>query len=122
MYIFVYGTLKKGEPSHHLLNGSHLISSTRTKEHFTMLDLGCFPGVLKGNIPDEPSTPIQGEVYDADQLTLEKLDAYEGNWYFREEVELETGITALMYFLWKIPPMEYRVIPDGRWLLYKMGK
>ncbi|SFM24718.1 gamma-glutamylcyclotransferase family protein [Methanolobus profundi] len=115
MYIFVYGTLKRSDPNHFLLKGSEFICSTRTKISYTMLDLGRFPGVIKDEVPKATSSPIYGEVYDIDQQTLEKLDAYEGSWYFREEVELETGLKALMYFLRKIPPLEYHVITDGNW-------
>ncbi|WP_340818470.1 gamma-glutamylcyclotransferase family protein [Methanolobus sp. WCC4] len=115
MYIFVYGTLKKDSTNHYLLNGSEFICSTGTKESYTMLDMGQFPGVLKDELPEGHSASIQGEVYDVNEQTLGKLDTYEGDWYFREEVELEAGVTALMYFLRKIPPLDYRIVPEGNW-------
>lgn len=114
MYIFVYGTLKKGEPNHYLLSGSEFICPTETKEKYTMLDMGRFPGVLKEDFSDR-SVSIKGEIYDVDEKTLRNLDTYEGDWYFREEVELKAEITALMYFLRKIPPLEYEIVPDGNW-------
>ena len=56
-----------------------------------------------------------GEVYEIDENTLKDLDEYEGEWYFREEVRLENGLSALIYFLKKIPPVNYKVITDGNW-------
>lgn len=113
MYIFVYGTLKRGDPNHQFLNSSEFICTTRTMKKYTMLNLGPFPGVLKNESASTSS--IQGEVYDITAQTLETLDSYEGDWYFREEVELEAGITALMYFLRKIPAVNYDIIRDGNW-------
>jgi gamma-glutamylcyclotransferase (GGCT)/AIG2-like uncharacterized protein YtfP len=116
MYIFVYGTLKKRGPNHQLLNGSEYICTTRTIEKYTMLDLGLFPGVLKDEGSSQsPISFIHGEVYYITPQTLNVLDNYEGEWYFREEVELEAGTTAMMYFLRKIPPIDYEIIPEGNW-------
>lgn len=114
MYIFVYGTLKKGDPNHFRLNGSEYICTTRTAERYTMLDLGAFPGVIKDEI-EHTASFINGEVYSITPQTLENLDCYEGEWYFREEVKLDNGTMALMYFLRKIPPVDYEIIPDGNW-------
>ncbi len=116
MYIFVYGTLKKGDSNHQLLDGSEYICTTRTIGKYTMLDLGLFPGVLKDERSSRSSASfIHGEVYDITPHTLEALDNYEGEWYFREEIELEFGIEALIYFLKKIPAIDYDIIPNGNW-------
>ncbi|SDF95652.1 Uncharacterized conserved protein YtfP, gamma-glutamylcyclotransferase (GGCT)/AIG2-like family [Methanolobus vulcani] len=116
MRIFVYGTLKKGDPNHALLDGSHFVCTTRTTDNYIMVDLGAFPGVLKPeDISQMPLSTIMGEVYEINEKTLEDLDYYEGEWYYREEVRLECGFSALMYFLKKIPPMNYKVITDGNW-------
>lgn len=116
MYIFVYGTLKRGDPNHQRLKGSEYVCTTRTKESYAMLDLGPFPGVLKAECsPQLQASPIHGEVYHINSQTLEALDSYEGEWYFREEVQLEGRFTALMYFLRQLPVGNYTVIPDGNW-------
>ncbi|TGC09171.1 gamma-glutamylcyclotransferase family protein [Methanolobus halotolerans] len=113
MYIFVYGSLKKGFSNHNLLQSSEFICKTRTQEEFAMIDLNMFPGVIKG----KKVSRIQGEVYELDSNTLEQIDMYEGEWYSRESVELEAGFRAQIYFLIKYPrysegPM---VISEGNW-------
>lgn len=115
MHIFVYGTLKKENTKHQLLNASKYICTTRTAEKYTMIDLGRFPGVLKDEITSRSSSSIYGEVYDITPQTLEILDHYEGEWYFREEVGLENGIKSLMYFLKNVPAINYEIIPNGNW-------
>jgi gamma-glutamylcyclotransferase (GGCT)/AIG2-like uncharacterized protein YtfP len=116
MNIFVYGTLKKGDQNHELLDSSRFLCTTQTTESYVMLDFGAFPGVLKPeNISQMPVSTIKGEVYEISKNTLEKLDIYEGEWYFREEIMLENGLSALMYFLKKIPPVNYKIITDGNW-------
>ncbi|QLC49816.1 gamma-glutamylcyclotransferase [Methanolobus zinderi] len=113
MYVFVYGTLKKGFPSHELLENSEFICETRTQDEFAMVDLNLFPGVIK----DKKISPIQGEIYDVDTNTLRQIDMYEGKWYSREEVELESGFTAQMYFLIEYPfdLKDIRIIDNGVW-------
>ncbi|WP_406657529.1 gamma-glutamylcyclotransferase family protein [Methanolobus sp. ZRKC2] len=113
MYVFVYGSLKRGFSNHHLMESSKFICSTRTLEKFAMIDLDSFPGVIK----EKKVSPIHGEVYDLDTNTLEQIDAYEGKWYSREDVELEAGLTAQMYFLVKYPrdTENLQVISKGFW-------
>ena len=116
MNIFVYGTLKKGDPNHALLDSSRFLCTTQTTESYVMLDFGAFPGVLKPeDISQMPVSPIKGEIYEISEQKLEELDLYEGDWYFRESVMLENGLSALMYFLKKIPPVNYKIITDGHW-------
>ncbi|WP_407356115.1 gamma-glutamylcyclotransferase [Methanolobus sp. WCC5] len=125
MYLFVYGTLKAGNTIHQLLKDSEYIGTARTAEKFIMLDLGSFPGVLKDTEEEKNdkrrltphiSTFIYGEVYKITPETLEALDRYEGEWYFREEVQLGSGMKALMYILRKRPVADFPVIRQGRWL------
>lgn len=113
MHIFVYGSLKRGFSKHQLMEGSELICRTRTREYFAMIDLHYFPGVLR----DSQVSPIYGEVYDINSELLGKLDDYEGDWYYREHVELESGFIAWMYFLRKVPcSMEkYATVTEGVW-------
>ncbi|WP_321428774.1 gamma-glutamylcyclotransferase family protein [uncultured Methanolobus sp.] len=117
MYLFVYGTLRKGDPNHAHLKDSHFLCSTQTAGKYVMIDLGAFPGVLKHeDISQMPVSAIMGEVYDISEETLEKLDRYEGEWYYREEIRLENGLAALMYFLKKIPLPNYKTVTDGNWI------
>lgn len=116
MYIFVYGTLKKDENNHFRLCSPQFICSTGTSEKYVMIDLGDFPGVLRQqNAPGFTAVQIVGEVYDIPEKNLEELDTYEGEWYIREEIQLEKGIYALMYFLREMPGISYKVLKSGNW-------
>jgi len=114
MYIFVYGTLMRDCVSHDLMENALFICKARTSQKYLMLDLGPFPGVLQ----NKNASFINGEIYNIDEQLLSKLDDYEGNWYFRSEVELDNGMTAQMYFLKEIPSTVKEtsfVIPSGIW-------
>lgn len=115
MYIFVYGTLKRGCSKHLLMKGANFICQTHTKECFAMLDMGSFPGVIK----DRKVSRIHGELYSANgetgEILLERLDHYEGSWYSREIIELGNGIEAWMYFLKGLPRTQYTIVTEGEW-------
>ncbi len=94
-FVFVYGTLKKGERNHHLLQGCK-----GTKALAPGMRVHCGPGypyAIRGE-----GTAI-GELYEVDEQTLKRLDELEGHpeYYRREltEVVLEDGkeLTAWIY-------------------------
>jgi gamma-glutamylcyclotransferase (GGCT)/AIG2-like uncharacterized protein YtfP len=109
--VFVYGTLKKGHGNHRLLEGSKLLGNVITKPMFTMVSLGGFPGVLL-----EGSTPIVGEVYEVDEVTMQHLDYLEGypNFYDRTQIHTEHG-SAWMYFLGPTYKDSHDIVEDGDW-------
>jgi len=113
MYVFVYGSLKKGFFNHQVIENPKFICKTHTKECYKMLDLQSFPGVTK----EEKLSVIHGEVYNVDNITLELLDKFEGNWYLREAVELDAGFSAQMYFLKLLPEnLNYhQTVDTGIW-------
>lgn len=113
MYIFVYGTLKRGCPNCNLLKDTGYISGIYTANNYTMLDFCIFPGVLEGN-----TSQIYGELYDIDSDTLESVDKFEGEWFCRDVIRLENGVSAFMYFLVKIPKAfqnNYSIVENGNW-------
>ena len=83
--VFVYGTLKQGFSNHYYLSGSKFLGTGRTKEKYAMYVSG-IPFVIMS----EPISPIQGELYQVDDITLAKLDSLEGHpgWYRREKVDV----------------------------------
>ena len=113
MYVFVYGSLKRGFPNHRLIERSKFICNTQTSECYAMLDLHDFPGVVK----ERKISNIKGEVYDLEDTAVKRLDEFEGNWYSRESVDLDAGFSADMYFLKCMPsnPAFNRIIEDGIW-------
>ncbi|MEA1984127.1 MAG: gamma-glutamylcyclotransferase family protein [Euryarchaeota archaeon] len=114
MYLFVYGTLKKGGRNHGLLMDARHVCTTRTSDRYCLLDLSSFPGAMK----TPAYSQIKGEVYEIDETILGRVDQLEGKWFFRQEVPLECNMPALIFFLnEKIISIadNYRVMSGGIW-------
>lgn len=95
--VFVYGTLKKGFPNHHVLKNADFVGkATTTGGGFAMATNGFYPAVWRGAGPAN----VQGEVYEVSSLTLGRLDILEGHpgFYRREPVETTQGQVE-MYLL-----------------------
>ncbi len=109
--LFVYGTLRAGQPAHNLLAGQPFLAHTRTVTGYALLDLGDYPAMISA---DEGT--VVGEVYDIDADTLKKLDAYEGfpTLYCRVEVPLVDGSRAHAYQL--VGARNSPRIAGGDWL------
>ena len=114
--VFVYGTLRTGEPNHRLLHGYKPVATLRTAPTFELVNLGAFPGMTRGG-----STAVVGEVYEVRAETLVDLDRLEGhpNFYRREAIELEDGREVSAYLLRPADARGYRPIPSGDWLQRK---
>ncbi|NP_001083029.1 gamma-glutamylaminecyclotransferase C [Danio rerio] len=94
-HVFVYGSLKKGQPNHHeLLNSNNgqaeFITCAQTKEPYPLVI------ATKHNIPFLLNVPgsgkqVSGEIYSVDQKMLEFLDWFEKcpDWYQRTSIQLE---------------------------------
>ena len=67
--VFVYGTLRAGEPNHYLLDNHDLVTRARTEAAFELVSLGAFPAMIAGG-----ATAVVGEVYEIDPVTLAALD------------------------------------------------
>lgn len=72
MRIFVYGTLLRGERYHEVLGGAALVSEGRTLPGYRLVDLGEYPGLVRGG-----EGSVVGEVYAVDAPTLAALDHLE---------------------------------------------
>ncbi|XP_048517875.1 putative gamma-glutamylcyclotransferase CG2811 isoform X2 [Dendroctonus ponderosae] len=93
--VFVYGTLKRGEPNHHWFakspEGHHqFLYRGHTKEKFPLIIATDY------NVPFLLYAPgkghrVQGEVYEVDDAVLKNLDILEDHpsFYRREEFEVE---------------------------------
>jgi len=102
MYIFVYGTLKKGFHNHDLLENAEFVCEATTKEKYPMVNTEeHFPYLIDdkgiGHL-------IQGEVYRIDETILAMLDILEGypEHYDRQQIQvisLGIELTATVYFL-----------------------
>lgn len=104
VYLFVYGSLKKGFENEHILDKGRYISKATTVRKFAMYKAkgGEYPYLLK----NKPLHNIEGELYKiARKDLLKKIDIFEGSpdYYTREAIEVksrsfETNKRAFTYF------------------------
>jgi gamma-glutamylcyclotransferase (GGCT)/AIG2-like uncharacterized protein YtfP len=93
--LFVYGSLMRGEPNHHVLGSSAVfLGLARTARRYRLLDLGPYPALVEGG-----TCSIAGELYEIASSTLRKLDRFEGHpdLYRRASIELDGGGVATGY-------------------------
>ena len=109
--VFVYGTLRQGEPFHHLLGEARLIATTRTAPHFSLVNLGEYPGMIDGG-----TSAVVGEVFEVGRSLIPILDRYEGypELYDRRTIILSNGVSAQTYILHPTH-QDYPVIQSNDW-------
>lgn len=112
--VFVYGTLRTGEPNHHLLDGLQSTDRILTEPSFELVDLGAYPAMVDGG-----DTAVVGEVYRVDADLLATLDRLEGHphFYERRPIPLADGSESLAYLLPRTDAAGYPRIPGGDWLI-----
>ena len=110
--VFVYGTLRAGEPNHYLLDHHAMVRRARTEPAFELVSLGAFPAMIAGG-----ATAVVGEVYDVDAVTLAALDRLEGHprFYRRTRIALEDGAAVETYLLAPEQVEGRPVIDSGNW-------
>lgn len=91
VYLFVYGSLKKGFENEYILEKAKYISKAITVRKFAMYEAngGEYPYLLK----DKPLNHIEGELYKiARKDLLKKIDIFEGSpdYYTRESIEIKS--------------------------------
>ena len=69
--IWVYGTLRRGEINHALIQECAYLGQWWSPPRFYLIDLGEYPGIIAGQ------QSVLGEIYVADGATLARLDALE---------------------------------------------
>jgi gamma-glutamylaminecyclotransferase len=87
MRLFIYGTLKRGQPRHGFLAGQTFIAVARTRPVYRLYHLGDYPGLVKR----ANGLAIEGELWAIDEACLKRLDQVEGcdiGLYCRSPVEL----------------------------------
>lgn len=87
IYLFVYGSLKRGKEYNYLLEKAKFISEAVTLEKYAMY-LDDIPYVYK----NRKISYISGELYEIDDKILREIDLFEDHpkFYFRELVEVKT--------------------------------
>ena len=86
--LFVYGTLKRGQKSHHLLEGQEFLGEFHTVPRYCLFDAGPYPVLVEGQ---HAGYAIQGEVWRVDDAVLKTLDRWEEvpRLYTRRVIRLE---------------------------------
>lgn len=117
--LFVYGSLRRGEPNHVFLERSTRLGDSSTRPGFTLFDLGAYPAMVRGG-----GRAVMGELYAIDDETLVAIDRLEGypTYYDRIRVELANGLDALAYILAHEQMPRARVIESGDWSHQRRGR
>ena len=94
--LFVYGTLRQGEPRHALLDGAELLLTTTTVPAFYLVDLGPHAALVRGG-----TTAVWGELYRLDLEMRRRIDVDRQVpiLFTREPIELADGTNADAYLL-----------------------
>ena len=83
--LFIYGTLKRQRSQHHRLRKQVFVGEAETRPHFRLLNLGWYPGLA---FTEDDGQAIQGEIWEVSPECLEALDAFEGEEYARQTIEI----------------------------------
>jgi len=122
-FVFVYGTLRRGEPLHYMMRDAKFVSEGRiADDHFLALyDLGPYPAV--SICRDDVRHEVLGELYECDQILIDRLDRVEseGSLYHRHTKLIQrdddnTWVPAEIYIMYRdrLGPGA-RLIPSGDW-------
>lgn len=72
--LFVYGTLKRNQPAHSMLEDSKYLGRATTAPQYALYDCGHFPAMVES----KEGCFIDGELYAISDKIRKKLDDYEG--------------------------------------------
>jgi gamma-glutamylcyclotransferase (GGCT)/AIG2-like uncharacterized protein YtfP len=93
-FLFVYGTLRRGEAAAHLLAGAEFIGEANIEAR--VIQHGQFTGLVAGE------GHVAGELFEVPTDLFGRLDEYEGAGYTRKLCEVVSGgssLTAWVYWL-----------------------
>lgn len=112
--LFVYGTLRKGQVNHRVLQrlDAIYVGDACTVPAYTMVDCGPYPAVMIGG-----RTAIRGEVFDLPVSSLPALDDFEEapRLYLRSRVRLPCGAEPTAYLMHDWQAVQFPKINTGDW-------
>ena len=84
--LIVYGTLMKGQRAHNLLENSNYLGKA-TLKGYRKMDLIYYPGIVK-----DKNSMVEGELYEVDEHTKQRVDVYEGEGYLFKCIDAEINL------------------------------
>ncbi|MBN9524086.1 gamma-glutamylcyclotransferase [bacterium] len=109
--LFVYGTLKRGEPAHRLIADQTFLGPAVTAPRYRLADLGPFPGLVRD---DTAGLAVSGELWEVSDCCRDELDDFEGcpALYTRERIDVaEVDAPVEAYFYVRPVPRRARTGP-----------
>jgi len=95
-FVFVYGTLQRGEVRDDALVQQRLVGAAVTKPRYRLFNVGSFPGLI--DAAPGAGRAIQGELYEVSAECLATLDEIEGTaagLYARRPIALGAPFASL---------------------------
>ncbi|EMR04488.1 gamma-glutamylcyclotransferase family protein [Cesiribacter andamanensis] len=108
--LFVYGTLRKGGISHHLLKGGKVMAEGVWLEGFRLYSAGWYPVAVLA-----AGGRILGDLVNVPEVLWPALDAYEGEEYERVYLQKE----AYWIYQYKGNINNMPLVEGGDWLKWK---
>jgi gamma-glutamylaminecyclotransferase len=110
--LFVYGTLRQGEPRHGLLGGADLIGAALTPPAFHLVDVGPYAALVPGG-----ATAVVGELYRVTLAVRRTIDVelQVPILFKREPIQLADGAEADAYVLTTDQVRGRRRLGHGDW-------
>jgi gamma-glutamylcyclotransferase (GGCT)/AIG2-like uncharacterized protein YtfP len=102
MLLFVYGTLKSGQPANHHLSGAKLVGPAVTASKYRLYDMGWHPAMVRD---DAQGLAVEGEVWDVPADLVPALDEYESvpEGFVRQKIELPAMAGEVQAYLFARP-------------------
>ena len=78
--LFVYGTLKRGQPRADCLDGQKVIAEVKTTPDYRLFRCGSFPALVEASRSDVGlhGVSVTGELWEVDDDCIQMLDRVEG--------------------------------------------
>jgi len=93
LYLFTYGTLKRGMPGNELMTGATFIA-TVTKSNLRWIEGADYPTCIQ---TDNPADTVTGEIWEVPVADLPLLNEYEGNNYRLVQLTNSDGVATNLY-------------------------
>ncbi len=105
MLLFVYGTLKSGQPANHHLAKARRVGQAVTAPMYRLYDMGWHPAMVRD---DAHGLAVEGEVWDVPPGMIPALDEYESvpEGFVRLGIDVPgvTGDVQAYLFAQPVPP------------------